>query len=73
MSDLEPPWFVMKRGKRKKAPKLETVNRLAKAMMINDGLYSIFKWLKSLYLMLSDIVIFRNFYNLLKLKVFFEA
>jgi len=28
----------MKRGKRKKVPKLDTINRFAKAMMINDGL-----------------------------------
>jgi hypothetical protein len=38
MSDLEPPWLVMKRGKRKKVPKLDTVNRLAKDMVVNDGL-----------------------------------
>jgi hypothetical protein len=38
MSDLEPPWLVMKMGKRKKAPKLDTINRFAKAMVINDGL-----------------------------------
>jgi hypothetical protein len=30
MSDLEPPWLVMKRGKRKKAPKLDTINRFCK-------------------------------------------
>jgi len=40
MSDLEPPWFVMKRGKRKKVAKLETIKKLAKAMVINDWLYS---------------------------------
>jgi len=38
MSDLKPPWLVIKRGKRKKVPKLDTVNRLEKAMVINDGL-----------------------------------
>jgi hypothetical protein len=38
ISDLEPPWFVMKRGKRKKVPKLDTVKKLAKAMVINEGL-----------------------------------
>jgi hypothetical protein len=37
MSALEPPWFVMKRGRRKKLLKLATVNRLAKAIRINDG------------------------------------
>jgi hypothetical protein len=30
----------MKRGKRKKVAKLETVKRLAKAIVINDRLYS---------------------------------
>jgi hypothetical protein len=38
MSDFEPPWLAMKRGKRKKVPKLDTVNRLAKAMVINGRL-----------------------------------
>jgi hypothetical protein len=40
ISDLEPPWFKIYRGKRKKAPKLDTVNKLAKAMVINVELYN---------------------------------
>lgn len=41
ISALEPPWSVIKRGKRKKQPKLDTVKRLEKAMIRNDGLYNI--------------------------------
>jgi hypothetical protein len=35
ISDFDPPCFKINKGKRKKAPKLETVNRLARAMVIN--------------------------------------
>jgi hypothetical protein len=38
MSALEPPWFVMKRGNRKKVLKLDTVKRFATAMVMNDEL-----------------------------------
>jgi hypothetical protein len=38
ISDFEPPWPAIKRGKRKKVPKLDTVNRLENAMVINEGL-----------------------------------
>jgi len=38
MSDLEPPLLAIKRGNRKNVPKLDTVKRLEKAMVINDGL-----------------------------------
>jgi len=40
ISDLEPPWLIIYRGKRKKAPKLDTVNRLARAMVIKVALYN---------------------------------
>jgi hypothetical protein len=40
ISALVPPCFVMNRGKRKKALKLDTVKRFAPASMINDGLYN---------------------------------
>ena len=39
MSAFEPPWCVMKRGKRKKLLKLDTVNRFAIPIMINEGPY----------------------------------
>ena len=41
ISALEPPWSVIKRGNRKKQPKLDTVKKLEKAMVRNDGLYNI--------------------------------
>lgn len=39
MSAFEPPWCVMKRGKRKKLLKLDMVNRFAMPIMINEGPY----------------------------------
>jgi hypothetical protein len=36
MSALDPPWLVMKSGKRKKLPKLDILKRLEKAIMIKD-------------------------------------
>jgi hypothetical protein len=39
MSAFEPPWCIMKRGKRKKLLKLDTVNRCAMPIMINEGPY----------------------------------
>jgi len=43
ISAMEPPLFLIKRGKRKKVLKLDTVNRLARDIMRNVGLYNIRK------------------------------
>jgi hypothetical protein len=39
ISAFEPPRLVIKRGKRKKAPILDTMNKAAAAIKINDRLY----------------------------------
>ncbi|MFA4911762.1 MAG: hypothetical protein WC649_12090 [Desulfobacteria bacterium] len=41
MSAFEPPWCVIKRGKRKKLLKLDMVNRFAIPIMINEGPYRV--------------------------------
>ena len=40
MSTFEPPWSDMKRGKRKKDPKLQTLKKLARAKVTNEGVIS---------------------------------
>jgi len=36
MSAFDPPWLIMKIGKRKKQPRLDTVKKLAAAIRTND-------------------------------------
>ena len=40
ISAFEPPWYVIKRGKRKKQPRLDTVKKLATDIRTKDGVYT---------------------------------